>query len=464
MENPMTQRARRIAGLTGAVLLVLAASAQVAPARAQTAASANPFVDDAKFGYMFRTSYFDRRSSGDDTGAGAFRQQALGLGGWLYGMSGEIASTLSFGAVYDFVLPVYGPSDAPYSYILRDPGQDPVSVLGEVYGKLRFGTHVFVLGRQSISQAWYMEDVVRFYNKLDQSMIGRRDVRGMHPLQYEAATVQGRIAEDTVRYYGGYLWNARQINDNQFRNLYKAAYQTTVWPEENKTGDSKGAAYAGLQWKPDRNTMVEGSYYALRDMMNMAYLDVDHVVRLQDRNYLRFGTQLLYQEGNGSNQLTAGRDFRTSYWGLYGEARLVPWLVPYAMAGVTSDGEDIRAPFSIGPSYMVQRVGENSKAGEHTWIVGTILDFATMGARGLSFDVNYGQRRNRKTVTTTGLTPASDWDEVATDLVYVFAQEGFLKNMRVRARYAEVWEKNGPLAGQKTTSDFRVDVGLNIPF
>jgi len=454
--------ARHAAGWTGALALTLAAG--LAPAQAQTATSANPFVDNAKFGYMFRTSYFDRRSSGDDTGAGAFRQQAMGLGGWLYGTSGEIGNMLSFGATYDFVVPLYGPSDRPYSYILRDPGQDSVSVLGEAYGKLRLGTHSFVLGRQSISQAWYLDDVVRFYNKLDQSMIGRRDVRGMHPLQYEAATVQGRVSEDTVRYYGGYVWTARQINDNSFRNLYQAAYQTTVWPEEKKTGDSAGAAYAGLQWKPDRNMMLEGSYYALKDMLDMAYVDFDYVFRMPEKNYLRFGTQYLYQQGNGTNQLTGGRDFHTGYWGVYGEARLIPWLVPYAMAGVTSDGEDIRAPFSIGPSYLVQRVGENSKAGEHTWILGSIVDFGPIGAKGLSFDINYGQRRNRKTVTATGLTPATDWDEMATDLIYVFPQDGPFKNMRVRARYGQVWENGASLVGTKVTNDIRLDMGLNIPF
>ena len=455
----------QVSKIAGAVALTLSLAAGLAPAQAQTAPSANPFLDDAKAGYMFRGSYFDRRSAGDDNGSGVFRNQALGLGAWLYGNTGEIGQVLSFGGTYNFTIPLYGPDETAYNYILRDPGQDTVSVFGEAYGKLRFGSEaVIVLGRQSISQAWYLDDVVRFYNKLDQSMIGRRDVRAMEPINYEAATAQGRLAGDTVRYYGGYVWNARQINDNDFRNLYQAAYQTTVWPEEKKTGDSAGAAYFGMQWKPHKNMMLEGSYYAFEDMLNMVYVDFDYVYRMPNNNYLRFGTQYMRQEGNGANLVTSGRNFSTDYWGLYGEARLTPWLVPYGMLGTTSDGEDIRSPYSIGPSYLVQRIGENSKAGENTWILGTIFDFGTLGVKGLQFDINYGQRSNRHTVTANGLVAATDWNELATDLIYVFPQDGFFKNMRTRLRYATVQEDGGTLVGTKTTNDIRLDIGLNIPF
>ena len=134
------------------------------------------------------------------------------------------------------------------------------------------------------------------------------------------------------------------------------------------------------------------------------------------------------------------------------------------MLGTTSDGEDIRSPYSIGPSYLVQRIGENSKAGENTWILGTIVDFGTLGVKGLQFDINYGQRSNRHTVTANGLVAATDWNELATDLIYVFPQDGFFKNMRTRLRYATVWEDGGTLVGTKTQNDLRLDVGLNIPF
>jgi len=471
-----------VTGMFSALALLLVFGVGIMPAQAQQTSSQEQkeissgpfkgFIDNAKAGLMFRTSYFERRSEGDDTKAGAFHQKAMGTGGWLYGNTGEIGNILSFGSVYNFTIPLYDPNDKPYSYVLRDPNQDSVSVLGELYAKLRFGNHAAVIGRQSINNAWYLDDVVRFYNKLDQSMIGRRDVRAMQWLQYEAATVQGCLFDDTMRYYGGYITNARQINDNSFRNPYQAAYQTTVWPEDYKTGESNGIGYAGIQFKPTKNMMVEGSYYELDNMMKMAYVDLDYVFRLADKNYVRFGTQCLYQGGNGNNLITNGRDFDAWYWGVYAEVRLIPWLVPYAMAGLTTSDDEIRAPFSIGPSYLVQRIGENSKAGERTWILGTIVDFEQMGARGLQFDINYGQRRDRHQwssstisgVKTYTYSETTDWDELATDLIYTFPQDTFFKNLRVRLRYAKVWEEGATLVGTKEQDDYRFDIGWNIPF
>lgn len=477
------EKGRIVPGVLATMALVLAfcvvtltAQAEETNAMAQQAAPPSlfkGFFENAKVGMLFRTSYFYRTSNGDDSNAGVLDQRATGIGGTLYGSTGEIRDLLSFGAAYDFTIPLYAPDGEGYNYILRDPNQNPVSSIGEAYSKLRFGKEaVVVVGRQTINNAWYMEDVARFYNKLDQSMIGKRDVRAMQWIKYEAATIQGSLDQDTYRYYGGYITGARQINDNEFRNPYKAAFQTAVWPDDAKNGNSSGIAYAGLQYKPTKNMMMEGSYYNLQDMLNMAYVDLDYVYRLSGTNYVRLGTQYMYQGGNGDNLVTTGRDFNTGYWGVYLETRPFPWLIPYGMAGVTKSDDEIRAPYSIGPSYMVQRIGENSKAGEHTWILGALLDFSTFGARGLQFDANYGQRRDRHqwsattvgAVTTYNYAETTDWDELATDLIYTFPGDTFFKGMRVRLRYARVWEDGGTLDGTKTTDDYRSDIGWNIPF
>ena len=118
----------------------------------------------------------------------------------------------------------------------------------------------------------------------------------------------------------------------------------------------------------------------------------------------------------------------------------------------------------------MQRVGENSKAGEHTWIVGTTFDFASRGAPGLSFDVNYGQRRDRHFQNDSS-KPIADWDELATDLVYTFQEAaGWAKGIRMRVRWAKVWE-NGPQFSNdqivdisQSLTDFRVDFQWLIPF
>ena len=491
---------RVVAGMSNALAMALILGLGATTVQAQqtaavqegaVAGAANPFFDKARFGYQQRTAYFDRDQQ-------VSRPRAMGFGGWLYGQTGEIADVLSFGGTYNFTLPLYSPDNLPpsteanqYNYILRDPDQSTNSVIGEAYAKVRFGDHAAVFGRQTIRQAWYLPDVVRFYNKLDQSMIGPRDVRGMQNIHYEAATYQGRFMNDTVRAYAGYVWNARQINANDFENVYAAAYQTTCGKLSNRNPqtpcatnvtkvdgsmggelDSSGAAYVGVQFKPNNNMMVEGSYYNFNNMMNNVYVDLDYVFRLADKDYVRVGTQYMYQSGSGDNILSAGQDFSTNYVGLYGELRLTPHIVPYAMVGWTGTGQQIRSPYSIGPSYLVQRVGENSLAGENTWIAGAIFDFGVFGAKGLSFDINYGQRTDRqvdpyqKNAQGVYGGPTNDWNELATDLVYFLPDVAkYMKNFRARVRWAKV-EQPGAAAGggDLMTYDRRFDVHFLMPF
>jgi len=211
-------------------------------------------------------------------------------------------------------------------------------------------------------------------------------------------------------------------------------------------------------------------------MLNMVYADFDYVFRMEDKKYFRVGVQGMYQESNGQSLMrgvngSTGPSFNTNYGGVYVEARPVAWWIPYAMAGLTSDRNQIYSPFSIGPSYLVQRIGENSRAGERTWILGTVFDFGSFGMNGLSFDITYGQRTNRNVDGNSNL-PVADWDEMATDLIYIFPQDGFFKNLRARARYAKVWQKgdnwnaglNTVQYVDYTTNDVRFDVQLNIPF
>ena len=114
----------------------------------------------------------------------------------------------------------------------------------------------------------------------------------------------------------------------------------------------------------------------------MVYIDYDHVLRMEEGKYCRIGVQGMYQESNGQSLMrgvngSTGPSFNTNYGGIYLEARPIKWWIPYAMGGLTSDRNQIYSPFSIGPSYLVQRIGENSRAGERTWILGTVFDFSS---------------------------------------------------------------------------------------
>jgi hypothetical protein len=451
------------------------------PALAEPVTTADqPFWDDASAGYFFRAAYFRRSSHGDEPGLPEFNQRGAGVGGWLYGTSGKLANLLSFGGSLYFTLPLDAPEEHPYNFILRDPNQDGYSVLAEAYAKLSYEDdtqeHALVIGRQSINNQWFMTDVYRFFNKLDQSMIGRRDIRGMHPITYEAVTLNGRLFNDSLRYHAGYVTDMKQVNDIEFRNLYQAVYQLLTWPDGAKQGETDGMAYVQVNWKPEPNTMISASYHMVDDLLNMGYLDVDHVLRFEDRKYFRVGAQWMHQNSNGDSLVSGvngqpGRGFSTNYGGIYLEGRPFPWWIPYGMAGIASERAQIRSPYSIGPSYLVQRVGENSAAGEHTWILGTVIDFSSWGLKDLSFDITYGERSNRNVDGSPNL-PLADWNEAAADLIYIFPQDGPFKNLRARARYAQVWQKGDQWVASEgairslnaMTEDIRFDIGLNIPF
>lgn len=489
MSKKRARGSRRIGVLGGIALASMLAAGTVGAqtqAQEQNAAptlyeenpkAGMPFWDDATVGYMFRTASFNRSSSGDPSVPGrAFKQAGAGIGGWLYGTTGEIANFLSFGATYNFVQPIWAPEQYPFNFILKDTSQSGYGVVGELNARLRYENNTFVIGRQTIRNQWFMDGVYRFFNKLDQSMVGPRDIRGMNWITYEAATLQGRAFDNSLRYYGGYVTDMKQVNDDKFRNLYQGGWDVFRYPSASRQGDVDGMAYVGMNWKPTNDNMISASYHNVQNMLNMVYVDYDHVFRMEGGKYFRFGAQWMYQESNGQSLMRGvngqpGPDFNTNYGGIYLEARPIPWWIPYFAAGLTSDHNQIYSPFSIGPSYLIQRVGENSAAGERTWILGTTFDFASFGVNGLSFDVTYGSRTNRNVNGSPNL-PLPDWTEVATDLIYIFPQDGFFKNLRARARYAKVWQQGdnwNPALGttqyiDDSINDVRFDVQLNIPF
>jgi hypothetical protein len=446
-----------------AVTLVVASPGRPALAQGEPASTAslkppgNDVVDDlmsgAKAGAVLRTVSFSR-SKPNNKGPSA---EAIGAGGWLFGETGEIAQTLSFGGAVYGVAPVSGPAGHGGNFVLKDPNQDGYVMIGEAWGRLRFGDQAVTAGRVSPNLGWYLDGVYRF-NRNDSAFLGRRDFRAMLPLSYEAAIATGKLAQDTVRYYGGYVWEMRQVNQNTFKNLATGA----LIP-----GDSDGMAFAGGGWKINNDLMLQGAYHAVDNVMNIGWADLDYMFRIAKDKYVRFDVQYISQNSNGNSGLG---NFSTSSAAAYVEGRWWPSWIPYGIVGRTGDGDNLRSPYSLGPSYLIQRVGENAWAGEHTWILGSTFDFATYGAPGLTFDVNYGQRTDRHLPGDTS-KPLADWTEAATDLVYTFGKDaGLASGLRLRARWARVWEEGNQYSGGRITAisqqmtDIRFDVHWLIQF
>ena len=390
----------------------------------------------AAIGTMLRGSYFSRTKP-NRNGPTA---EAGGVGGWLFGETGEYANILSFGGALAYVAKVHGPEGHGGNFVLEDPDQSGYATLGVIFARLRAGDHALTAGRIAPQHGWSLDGVYRFYNRFDGAFTGRRDVRAMIPLAYEGGTVQGKFANDSVRYYGGYLTRMKQVNDPDFEDLAAGAFLP---------GDSSGMAYAGAQWKINPNMMLQGGYHAADNLLNMSWIDFDYVYRFDKDRYVRLDMQYLYQNDNGDANL--GK-FSMNNKAAYLEARPTPWFIPYGMIGRNSDGAELRSPYSLGPSYLVQRIGENAKAGEKTWILGSTFDFSTLGARGLVFDVSYGDRTDRHN-NGNPAQPIADWRELATDLIYSFGKQwGWAEGIRVRARWARVWEDGAQFSNGAITN------------
>jgi len=416
------------------------------------------FVDalttGATVGTMLRLSNFSRTKP-NDSGPSA---EATGLGGWLFGETGEWRNLLSFGGALAYVAKVHGPEGHGGNFILKDPDQEGYATVGVAFARLRFDTHAITAGRISPQYAWNLDNIYRFYNRYDGAFIGRRDVRAMIPLSYQGVSVAGKVSDDTVRYYAGFVNQMKQVNDTHFKDLAEAAFLP---------GESDGMPYGGAQWKINDNMMLQGGYSRADNLLDMGWVDLDMVYRFDKNRYLRLDVQYIRESGIGDANLG---DFSMNNKAAYLEARLVPWLIPYAAFGWNSDGDELRSPFSLGPSYLVQRIGENAKAGEKTWILGTTFDFSTLGLRGLAFDVSYGRRTDRHLKGDEG-QPLADWEELATDLIYTLGKEfGWASGMRMRARWARVWESGNQSSGgtiqniSQQQSDVRFDLQWRVVF
>jgi len=171
---------------------------------AQVIDAADPFVKDAVVGFNARTFYMDvkDRSKSPET----TEKEAWAIGGKLFGRTGYWNGTVQLGASYYLSAPLHAPDDKEGTHLLG-PGQSSISVLGELYARLKYESHTLTLGRQEIDMPYRRASGVRG-NRSDVTWVGRQDNR-MVPITYEAALFAGQNAAgekygDSLNYYLGW--------------------------------------------------------------------------------------------------------------------------------------------------------------------------------------------------------------------------------------------------------------------
>ena len=433
--------------IVAAAVLVLAA---VSPLAAQTrvpdpveapAAVAGPFWSDAKAGANLRTFYMNRDIP--DNTATKTDQEAWAFGGSIFGRSGWWADTVQFGGTYYLSLPLYAPDERDGTKLLA-LGQKSISVLGEAFARARFEGNTLTVGRQEIDMNPPRPSGVRS-NRGDATFVGRQDNR-MIPISYEAAMLSGK-PDPSFSYYAGYIGKAKPVNQAGFDPVGELI---------GAKGSDSGLYTLGVQVSPIKDAWIQAWYHEVPDVLRIAFLDGDYVNRLSKTSYLRIGTQYASQGSVGANALTGGA-FSTHHAGLYGEFGWDAYTV-YGALTQTGSGADLRLPFTSGPNYTQQLVRSFTRAGEATHLIGIGVNLDAV-AKGLSAWTDWAGGRDAVKPGGAGALP--DETELNVGVVWTYRDKGsILDSLRVRARAGWITDKTS--AGDKRTTDYRIDVNLPI--
>ncbi|MFO1325326.1 MAG: OprD family outer membrane porin [Burkholderiales bacterium] len=344
---------------------------------------------------QLRTYYFDQEST---SGAPS---KAWALGGWVGARSpwwGDV-----FQAAVNFYTSqrLYGPEGEGGTKLLQS-NQAAINVLGEAFGAVRVAGQTFTGYRQLINRP--------FVNPQDNRMV---------PNTFEAYTLSG--AFDKVSYIGGYVTKEKVRDTESFRWMSNVA---------GGSGNQEGLAFAGGTY-----TFGKGGYVRLDeqyafDTFNTFYADVRYPIAVDDRTTITLGAQYYPQTSVGDEQIGS---FSTYGYGLHGG-------VAYGPVGVqlywtqTGTGRDTLNPFGSHASYLdLMQVSFNT-AGEKAWGVGANVDFADVGAPGLTAAAIYASGSDRIDYTTGA--PMPDHNETDVRIDYAFAKGSVLEGFSATFRYS----------------------------
>src|SRR6476620_5087817 len=130
--------------------VLIAGCASTFGVEAQTFDPAGSVLKDAVAGFNARTFYMDVEDKSKPPNT--TEKEAWAIGGKLFGRTGYWNKTVQLGASYYLSAPLHAPDDKDGTGLLA-PGQQTISVLGELYARLKYESNTLTLGRQEIDMA-----------------------------------------------------------------------------------------------------------------------------------------------------------------------------------------------------------------------------------------------------------------------------------------------------------------------
>jgi hypothetical protein len=195
-------------------------------------------------------------------------------------------------------------------------------------------------------------------------------------------------------------------------------------------GDQRGVAFAGGTWDFAKGGYVRADVQYAFDVFTTFYADVRYPIALDDKTSVALGAQYYPQSSVGNEQIGA---FSTWGYGLQG-------AVSYGPVGAqvywtqTGTGRDTQNPFGSHASYLDMMQVSFNTAGEKAWGIGANVDFASLGATGLSAAAMYAAGNDRIDYTTGAPMPDRSETDVRVD--YAFPKGSPLEGLVLTFRYS----------------------------
>ncbi len=344
-----------------------------------------PFFRDTELTLRPRSFYMNRRRA-DHT-----RAKASALGGSLEYRSGWLADTFSVGAELYTSQKLSGAGDEDGTSLL-EPGQEGYTVLGRLYGALRYGEHELTLYRQELG--------LPYINKNDSRMT---------PNTFEAYTLRGGFGgtdePGRVDYLVGHVTRMKKRNEESFISMSEAA---------GVSGNSgRGLTMAGAMITPCSGCRLGAVDYYVEDTINIAYGAADYTHLVSDDLGLRFQGQFTHQTSVGDDLLT-GKNFDTWVMGGRAAASFKSFILTLAFSS-TDDEAAIRSPFGSYAGYLSLMQKDFNRAGEDAWLIGTSYVFDRLGLEGLSAYANYAEGSDARDAESGASLPGQKEADLTVD-------------------------------------------------
>ena len=370
-----------------------------------------PFIRDISFSLEPRL-YF--RSLENTTGV-----NSMFAGGGALGITtGWWLDTVQLGATGYSSIPLATNQDDIDRTGLVEAGGDGFAVLGQAWGKLRFGPATITLFRQELELPFIHGDDSR-----------------MVPNTFEAYQLEIE-KEDIFRFNLGYVAKIKPRNSAVFIPMSEAAGIEEF---------DRGTGFVGFVLGSEERTYFEAITEVTFDLFNCTYVQTGHTWKVTTEFELRGDIQFADQRSVGEALLD---DFNTQFYGAQLVASYKGAIFSLAY-NHTAKGASIIDPYGADPSFTGLMVSNFVSAGEDAYLVGLSYNFERLGLPDLTAFSNY----------VYGELPKNQWEHEFNATVDYEISKGPLKNLWLRLRYA-FFETSERLQ----VNDFRVILNYSYEF